>query len=146
MMRVFWDTNLFIYLIEETTGSFDEVVSLRKAMLKNGDQLVTSALTIGEVLAKPIQKKATALVEQYKNLLYSPSIEIISFSETAAEKYAEIRATHAIKPPDALQLACAGIANADIFITNDDRLSSKNVAGIGHIIALKGWRACFKRV
>lgn len=139
MMKVFWDTNLFIYLIEETHGSFDEVVSLRKAMLRNGDQLATSALTIGEVLVKPIQKKATALVEQYKNLLYSPSIEIISFSETAAEKYAEIRATHAIKPPDALQLACAAIANADVFITNDGRLSSKRISGIDNIIALKEW-------
>lgn len=139
MMKVFWDTNLFIYLIEETPNSFDEVVSLRKAMLKNGDQLSTSTLTIGEVLVKPIQEKETALVEQYKNLLYSPSIEIISFSETAAEKYAEIRATHAIKPPDALQLACAATANADVFITNDGRLSSKRILGIDNIIALKEW-------
>ena len=144
-MKVFWDTNLFIYLIEETPGSFDEVVSLRKAMLKNGDQLATSTLTVGEVLVKPIQEKATALAEQYKKLLYSPSIEMISFSEAAAEKYAEIRATHAIKPPDALQLACASIANADIFITNDTRLSAKNIAGIGSIIALKDWRPCFER-
>lgn len=139
MMKVFWDTNLFIYLIEETPGSFEEVVSLRKAMLKNGDQLATSALTIGEVLVKPIQEKATALVEQYKDLLYSPSIEIISFSEAAAEKYAEIRASHIIKPPDALQLACASIARADVFITNDSRLSSKRISGIDNIIALKEW-------
>lgn len=144
MMKLFWDTNLFIYLIEETPNSFEEVISLRKAMLKNGDRLATSTLTVGEVLVKPIQEKATALVEQYKNLLYSPSIEIISFSEDAAEKYAEIRATHAIKPPDALQLACASIAKADIFVTNDSRLSSRNIAGIGNIIPVKEWRSYVK--
>ena len=144
MMKVFWDTNLFIYLIEETPNSFKEVISLRKAMLKNGDRLATSTLTVGEVLVKPIQEKATAMVEQYKNLLYSPSIEIISFSEDAAEKYAEIRATHAIKPPDAIQLACASIAKTDIFVTNDSRLSSRNIEGIGNIIPVKEWRSYVK--
>ncbi len=143
-MKIFWDTNLFIYLIEETPNSFEEVISLRKAMLKNGDRLATSTLTIGEVLVKPIQEKATALIEQYKKLFYSPSIEMISFSEAAAEKYAEIRATHTIKPPDALQLSCAFIAKTDTFVTNDSRLSSRDIAGIRNIISLKQWRSYIK--
>ena len=52
MTRVFWDTNLFVYLLEG--GAFAaRVRALRARMLERGDQLVTSALTLGELLVKP---------------------------------------------------------------------------------------------
>lgn len=55
MSRVFWDTNLFIYLFEG--GSFSErVADLRLAMLMRGDQLLTSNLTLGKVLVKPLER------------------------------------------------------------------------------------------
>jgi predicted nucleic acid-binding protein len=55
MSRIFWDTNLFIYLFEGRSPLFDRVVKLPGAMLERGDQLVTSALTLGEVLVKPVE-------------------------------------------------------------------------------------------
>lgn len=53
MARVFWDTNLFIYLVEDTPHWGDQVVALRQRMLRRGDLLFTSALTVGEVLVQP---------------------------------------------------------------------------------------------
>jgi predicted nucleic acid-binding protein len=41
-----------------------------------------------------------------------------------------------IRPPDAIQLACAAQANVDLFITNDDRLSHKVVPGIQFVTSL----------
>jgi len=41
-----------------------------------------------------------------------------------------------VKPPDAIQLACASQANTDLFITNDDRLSKKVIAGVQFITSL----------
>ena len=41
-----------------------------------------------------------------------------------------------IRAPDAIQLACAASGGTDLFITNDDRLSRKNVPGIAFIQSL----------
>ena len=48
MSRVFWDTNLFIYLLDDSGPKNVLVKALRKSMLLRGDELVTSALTLGK--------------------------------------------------------------------------------------------------
>ena len=50
-------------------------------------------------------------------------IELIELNSEIASLFAEIRATYNIKTPDAVQLASAIYAKADLFISNDDRLS-----------------------
>ena len=55
MSRIFWDTNLFIYLIEGFGGLSERVITLRKRMIERGDELYTSALTVGEILIKPLE-------------------------------------------------------------------------------------------
>lgn len=53
MSLVFWDTNLFIYYLEDRTPRADRVQTIRERMLERNDRLVTSHLTLGEVLVKP---------------------------------------------------------------------------------------------
>lgn len=133
MTRIFWDTNLFIYLFEG--GRFaPRVRELRERMAARGDQLFTSALTLGEVLVKPAA--AGADVSRDHRLTLQHAATIIAFDADAAVHYASIRADRTIKPPDAIQLACAAAANIDLFITNDDRLSSKVVAGVKFVTSL----------
>ena len=55
MTRVFWDTNLFVYLLEGGELAA-RVKQVRTRMLERGDQLMTSALTLGELLVKPLEK------------------------------------------------------------------------------------------
>jgi hypothetical protein len=56
--RVYWDTNLYIYLFEDY-GQFSALTSsLRSKMLERGDQLFSSALTLGEMLVKPMEHGA----------------------------------------------------------------------------------------
>ena len=59
------------------------------------------------------------------------------FDVECAGRYAAIRADRSIKPPDAIQLACAGAAAVDLFITNDDRLSRKHVRDVKFITSLE---------
>jgi hypothetical protein len=47
--RVFWDTNLFIYLFEDAGTLSGRVAGVRQRMLERGDELMTSTLTLGEV-------------------------------------------------------------------------------------------------
>ena len=62
---------------------------------------------------------------------------ILPFDAACAPCYAAIRMDRTIKAPDALQLACAATAGADLFVTNDDRLSRKNVPGVKFIVSLE---------
>jgi predicted nucleic acid-binding protein len=134
--RIFWDTNLFIYLIEDCGPLSARVVALRTRMLERGDQLLTSALTLGEVLVKPMETGREDLQRTYEEALTTAAV-IVPFDEGAAVSYARIRKDRSIRPPDAIQLACASHAGVDLFITNDDRLSQKVVAGIQFVSSLE---------
>jgi predicted nucleic acid-binding protein len=135
MSRVFWDTNLFIYLLESHGPHFDLVTNLRKAMLSRGDQLLTSTLTLGEVLVKPIERHNEELARKYTAAIATASI-IIDFDVKAARIYAGLRSNRSLRPPDAIQLACAAAAGVDLFITNDSRLHSMQVEGIQFVVPL----------
>lgn len=132
MSRVFWDTNLFIYLIEGTGDRSRQVLELYGRMRERGDSLFTSALTVGEVLVKPVERNNDALRRRYEQALGSGAT-VLPFDVDAASHYAEIRQDRSIRPPDAIQLACAAAAEIDLFITNDDRLTRKSVRGIQFI-------------
>lgn len=136
MSRIFWDTNLFVYFLEGTGALANHVDRVRRAMLERDDRLVTSALTLGELLVKPLQAERHDLAKQYEQLLTS-SAEVVEFGANAARAYAAIRATRALKAPDAIQLACAASAKVDLFITNDDRLTRVVVPGVHFISSLE---------
>jgi len=132
--RVFWDTNLFVYLFEG--GAFAaRVKQVRSRMLERGDQLVTSALTLGELLVKPREKGEEAVLDHETTIRRIATI--LPFDVASAPRYAAIRTDRAISAPDAIQLACAATAGVDLFITNDDRLSRKYVPDVKFITSLE---------
>ena len=136
MSRVFWDTNLFIYLIEATGERGIRTAAIAERMAERGDQLYTSVLTLGEILVKPIEKRNVALQKEYEAHLARHST-LIPFDQGVAKLYAEIRQDRSIRPPDAIQLSCAASARVDLFITNDERLSKKVIPGISFIASLE---------
>jgi predicted nucleic acid-binding protein len=135
MSRVFWDTNLFIYLFEGTSALGKRVRDLRRAMVARGDQLLTSTLTLGEVLVKPIEQGEQELVGMYEDAITRTSV-MIPLDVKAAKIYAALRSDRSLRAPDAIQLACAAAAGVDLFITNDTRLHSRHVEGIQFIVSL----------
>ena len=137
MSRIFWDTNLFIYLFEGYGELSERVQTIRRKMLERGDQLLTSTFTLGELLVKPMEKGALDLCKRYEEALVNSAI-LIPFDVKAAIHYGRLRCDRSIRPPDAIQLACAGAARVDLFITNDERLQSKRVDGIQFVTTLRG--------
>ncbi len=137
MSLVFWDTNLFVYLVEENPEFCPQVEAIRTRMLRRADRLCTSALTIGETLTGALLRGDEPLAQQYRNILHPPTIEILEFTSDTAEHYARIRTDVAIRRPDALQLACAAEAGVDLFLTNDRRLLGHDVRGIQFIAGLE---------
>jgi predicted nucleic acid-binding protein len=136
MSRIFWDTNLFIYLFEGQGPLSRRVVALRESMLTRGDQLLTSTLTMGEILVKPIEHGDAELSKKYEETLAATSL-MIPFDLKAAKIYASLRGDRSLRAPDAIQLACAAGAGVDLFITNDTRLHAKQIVGIQFIVSLE---------
>lgn len=137
MARVFWDTNLFIYLFEKNAEWSPRVIELRRRMLTRGDELLTSYLTVGEVITKPRQMNNAMLERSYLNFFSSGSIELINFDLAAAQRYGDIRSRERVRPADAIQLACAAAARTDLFVTNDNRLSRLVVSGVTFVTGIE---------
>lgn len=136
MSRIFFDTNLFIYLLEDIGEKGERVSRLLERIILRRDELVTSAFTLGEVLVKPLQAGDLAWADRYEKLLSTPGMSVLPFDKGAARIYAQLRRDKTLKPPDAIQLACAGAARCDLFVTNDNSLREKIVPGVQFIASL----------
>ncbi len=135
MSRIFWDTNLFVYLFEDRSERAGRVVSLRRRMIERNDELLTSTLTLGEILVKPLEAGDQALARHYEQVIASTAT-VLPFDQAAALAFAMVRQDRSIRPADAFQLACASVAGVDLFITNDRRLARKIVPGVHFIQSL----------
>jgi predicted nucleic acid-binding protein len=133
--KIFFDTNVFIYLFEDYEPFSSMVDAVWRRMIQRGDKLVTSAMTLGELLVEPSRLGQASLVEQYNRTIRTRA-QVINFDPQVAWRYASLRATHNIRNADAIQLACAAHFGVDLFITNDKQLHKLDIPGIGFITPL----------
>jgi len=131
--RIYWDTMLFIYWLEDHPQYAKRVDEIHCRMRQRQDRLITSSFTFGEVLAGVYRKNATRLADESRRLLQSVVAEVVPFTLDAADHYARIRGVLGVAPADSIHLACAAQARADLFLTNDKRLTGKIVPGIQFI-------------
>ncbi|MGA7343664.1 MAG: PIN domain-containing protein [Terracidiphilus sp.] len=133
MSRIFLDTNFFIYLIEGASSHAARARYLARAFSTRKDEILTSVMSLGEVLVTPLRNGDFALAQRYRQIFRGQGITVLPFLEPAAEAFALIRIGGTVKPPDAIQLATAGTAGCDLFLTNDERLMGVAVPGIHFI-------------
>lgn len=133
MSRIFLDTNFFIYLIEGSSPQSTRTRYLLRAFSARKDEILTSVMSLGEVLVGPLRAGDYALAQQYRQIFRSRGISVLPFVEQAAEGFASLRVGGKVKPTDAIQLATAGTAGCDLFLTNDERLIGLTVRGIQFI-------------
>jgi predicted nucleic acid-binding protein len=134
--RVYWDSMLFIYWLEDHPQYAQRVDTIRSRMEERHDQLITGAFTFGEVLAGAHRRGVPHLADEMRRLLQNAVSEVIPFTVETADHYARIRGTPGITPADAIHLATASQAGTDLFLTNDKRLVGKIVPGIQFIASL----------
>jgi predicted nucleic acid-binding protein len=135
MSRVFWDTNIFIYFFEDRGQQGRAARLLRERMLQRGDQLITSAMTVGEILVKPNERQDVKLCKEYEEAITTTAL-VLPFDLNAARRFSKLRLDRSLRAPDAIQLACAASSGTDLFITNDSRLSGLKVDGVQFIVPL----------
>jgi predicted nucleic acid-binding protein len=134
--RIYWDTMLFVYWIEEHPEYDARIGEIHAAMDRRRDRLCTSVFTLGEVLTGPYKRAATDVVTQIREILRPPRVELLPFTAKTAEIYAQIRAENRVSPADAIHLACAAEAGVNLFLTNDRRLTGLVIPGIDFIAGM----------
>lgn len=136
MSRIYWDTMLFIYWLEDHPQVAKRVNAIRSRMEERHDQLLTGAFTFGEVLAGVYRRGTPALAGETKRLLQNVVSEVVPFTVETADRYGQIRGSLGLAAADAIHLASAAQAGTDLFLTNDKRLVGKFVPGIQFIASL----------
>lgn len=117
------DTAIFVYFIEEHPTLLPLVEPIFRAADEGRRQVVTSALTLLEVLVIPYRAGNEAVARRYEALLRrGRGIRIADITREQLRSAAQLRATTGVKTPDALQLAAALTWNCATFVTNDRRL------------------------
>jgi len=117
------DTAIFIYFIEEHPKFLRAIHPLFQEADRGGRELVTSALTLLEVLVVPYRAGHRALADRYEALLTrSRGIRTVEIGRPQLRAAAQLRAATGVKTPDALQLVAAIGGGCTAFLTNDRRL------------------------
>ena len=117
------DTAVFIYFIEDDPRYAPIVRPLFEQADRSERQLVTSALTLLEVLVVPLRAGDRQLAERYESLLTrGRGLRLVDITRAQLEAAASLRAVTGARTPDALQLAAAISTGCKIFVTNDRRL------------------------
>jgi predicted nucleic acid-binding protein len=131
-------TAAFIYFIEENERYLRLVAPLFAAADTGRFELVTSTLTLLEVLVVPYRAGNIELAERYEAVLTrSRGVRMVDLGRDHLRLAAQLRAATGIATPDALQLSAALASRCSAFVTNDRRVPS--VPGL-RIIQLDAYR------
>jgi predicted nucleic acid-binding protein len=114
-----------IYFVEEHPAYLTYVDPFFEAMERGDIQVVTSTLTLTEVLVHPYKRGDRFLAEEYSRILLTHRhLRALPVSFEIAVEAARLRAAFGSKTPDSIQLATAKIGGATSFFSNDTRIAA----------------------
>jgi predicted nucleic acid-binding protein len=117
------DTNCFIYLFEENP-KYEPICRQVFNLAGQGElDLVTSIITVAEVLVKPRSEGNRELEFIYNKVFQAtPNLEIFSLDYLIANRAADLKARYGINLADAFQLAVCWENEIEVFLSNDAQL------------------------
>ena len=90
------DTAPLIYFIEENPAYIETVRLFFEAMDRGDFLVVTSTVTLLEVLVHPLRSNNRELATEYRDILLNSKLTTLEVSSAIAEQAAHLRATHNI--------------------------------------------------
>jgi predicted nucleic acid-binding protein len=126
---IYLDSSIIIYAIEQGSQWAETIRAFLGAIDDDDVRVVTSELTIAEVMPKPISLKNPDYLEKYE-LFFSPlsPLLMVPVSRDILLASCHIQAELGIKPMDAIHVATARAARCENFLTEDQRLG-RAIAG-----------------
>ncbi len=121
--NVYLDTNILIYLMEGYETHWQNLKTLGESIQTGEAKIVTSEMTLCEILVKPFKDGNLKAVQTYRDFLEDDSfIELKPTSREIYLKASLYRAEFGLKMPDAIHVATAVHTDCEVFITNDHRI------------------------
>lgn len=123
--KVYFDTNVLIYLIENNPIYWDKIVALIAELDALNCEVVTSELTLAECLVKPFAEN-----DKQSQGVYTASIKSSDFltvkpvTKKILIEAARLRAVFKNKLPDSIHLATAFATGCDTFVGNDKKIKA----------------------
>jgi predicted nucleic acid-binding protein len=117
------DSAVFIYYIEAHPVYLPVVDPLFDAADREDLRLVTSSITLLEVLVVPYRAGNLALANRYEAVLtQSRGVVVREIDHPQLRMAAQLRSVTAMRTPDSLQVAAALAEGCTAVVTNDRRL------------------------
>ena len=117
------DTSCFIYLFEQNP-QFEPLCRLLFNLAGNNKiSLITSVISLTEVLVKPKQKNDQEMASNYQSIfLETPNLRVCQLDFSSACLAAQLKANYNLGLADASQIAICQQNGAKIFVSNDIKL------------------------
>jgi len=135
---VYLDANGFIYSIERIDPYRSILDALWLTVSAGQVKVVTSELTLLEVLVKPLKVGDATTATLFRTVLkHTPDVQMLPITQSVLEAAANLRATLGLKTPDAVHVATALLNNSMLFVTNDSafrRVADLNVTVLSELI------------
>jgi predicted nucleic acid-binding protein len=122
--KIFFDSAPLIYLVEFNEVFYEKISLFMAESIANRKQMVTSVVSFAEFGVKPRKLGKKDIIDRFEKTITNlfdiqdVDLEVASIAAGLRAKYSSLRGM------DALQVASAIRANADIFVTNDRRLKA----------------------
>lgn len=117
---VYVDTQVLIYSVEQRGAWETALQPLWIAYQEGVVEVVTSELSLLEVLVHPLRQADEQLEIAYREALSGGLARTLPIRSETLDRAARLRASHpTLRTPDAIHAAAALLANCDRFLSND---------------------------
>jgi predicted nucleic acid-binding protein len=116
---VYLDTMTLIYTVERYPSYWALLEPLWRTAQAGTIEIVSSELTLMEVLVGPLKSGNTTVEKAFEQALLGTEMRLLSITQPILRKAARLRATTNLRTPDALHAATAQNAGCVLFVTND---------------------------
>jgi predicted nucleic acid-binding protein len=123
--RVYFDANVFIYLMEGFPALDAELNDIRDSIFHGESEICTSELTLCEVLVPAFRANDTRVLALYRQFIEdSGAFELVPTTRNTYVRAGLLRAQQGLKTPDAIHMASAIESGCTAFLTNDRPLKA----------------------
>ncbi len=123
-MRPYLDANAIIYACEGNDKVKASVIErIVQACVSPGGTVITSHLSRLECRVLPLRLKDRQRLAVYEALFDRLDLRLLDVTVAVLELATALRADYRFKTADAIHLATARLARADVFLTGDSQLT-----------------------
>ncbi len=119
---LFLDTMVFSYQLADHPRYAPLATAVLEAVESGQVAGLTTTLTLAELLTVPARAGDQPAMHDYElYLVRFPNLRLVPLDAALARETALVRAETGLRTPDAIQVAAARLAGAEVLVTNDRR-------------------------